>query len=93
MWDWSLGQAGFREQVQVYGDAFWRQVGSVLLLASAVILVVLLFVALTLMLARRTEVSPEMRRSRPMEKFPGQMPPRSGRTRGDQTEQPRPRAA
>jgi len=93
MWDWSLGQAGFGEQIQLYTETFWQQVGSTVLWASAVIAVVLLFVALTVLLAGLPEGSQEVRREGRMEKLSGQTPPLSGWTRGDRTERPRPRAA
>jgi len=93
MWDWSLGQAGFGEQIQVYGEMFWRQVATTVLCASAVFVVLLLLAALMVTLARRTETSRGMRLLRRVDKFPDQPPVRSDRIRGDRTERTRSRAA
>lgn len=59
MWDWSLGQAGFGEQIQLYGETFWRQVGSTLLWTFVAIWIVLLFVAIVVTLSRQADVNEE----------------------------------
>jgi hypothetical protein len=48
MWSWAIGQAGFGEQIQAYGDTFWRQVGSPLLWSLVALWTVLALVAIVL---------------------------------------------
>jgi hypothetical protein len=56
--DWYLGQAVFSEQIQLYGDTFWRQFGSTLLWTFLAVWVVLLVVAILLVtLSRRAAPS------------------------------------
>ncbi len=57
MMDWYLGQAGFGEQLQRYGDAYWRQMGGALLWAFIVIWSILVLVAILVALARRADVN------------------------------------
>lgn len=57
MMDWYLGQAGFGEQLERYGDAYWRQMGGTLLWAFIVIWVLLIFVAIVAALTRRADVN------------------------------------
>src|SRR5579859_4249860 len=64
MLDSWLGQAGFGEQIQLYGDAFWRQLGSTLLWAFLVIWGVLVVVAIVVALFRRADVNEDMRSAR-----------------------------
>jgi hypothetical protein len=52
MLDSYLGQAGFGEQIQLYSESFWRQVGSAVFWPSIVLVAVLVFVALAVMLVR-----------------------------------------
>jgi hypothetical protein len=54
MWYWAIGQVGFGEQIQAYGDTFWRQVGSPLLWTLSVLWVVLALTALVISLYERS---------------------------------------
>jgi hypothetical protein len=85
MWGWSLGQAGFGEQIQLYGDTFWRQVGITLLWASAVMLAVLAFVALVVTRSRRPDVIEGTGRRRLLKKLSR---PRSAHVHGTRREPP-----
>jgi hypothetical protein len=60
MSDWYLGQAGFGEQIGLYNESFWRQVGSALVWASVVIWLVLIAVAIVITLSRQAEATEEM---------------------------------
>ena len=55
MTDWYLGQAGFGEQLERYGDAYWRQMGGTLLWVFIAIWALLVFIAIIVTLARHAE--------------------------------------
>jgi hypothetical protein len=57
MSDWYLGQAGFGEQIGLYNESFWRQVGSAFVWASVVIWLVLIAVAIAITLSRQAEAT------------------------------------
>ena len=59
MMDWYLGQAGFSEQLQRYSDAYWRQMGDVVLWTFIIIWSILVVVAIIVALARRAAVNEE----------------------------------
>jgi len=67
MLDSWLGQAGFGEQIQLYGDTFWRQLGSTLLWTFLVIWGVLVVVAIGVALFRRVDVTEDMRSARELD--------------------------
>jgi len=67
MLDSYLGQAGFGEQIQLYGDVFWRQLGSTLLWAFLVIWSVLVVVAIVVALFRRADVNEDMKSARELD--------------------------
>jgi len=60
MLDSYLGQAGFGEQIGLYNESFWRQVGSIFVWASVVIWFLLIIVAIVITLSRQAEVTEEM---------------------------------
>jgi hypothetical protein len=91
MWDWYLGQAGFGEQIQAYGDTLWRQAWSISLVISAVIVVVLLFIAVTMILVGRPET--ERRGVAASETRASESPAGPARTQPAQTEGQNQRAA
>lgn len=93
MWDWSLGQAGFGEQIQLYGETFWRQVGSVLFWLFVVILAVLMIVAIIGTVSRLTEVTEETGGPRLPEDITPATRARPDRTRPGTAEPGAPRAA
>jgi hypothetical protein len=83
MTDWYLGQAGFGEQIQLYGETFWRQVGSTLLWAFIAIWAVLMFVAIIVTLSRQADVNEEMGSARRLDELlhethTGSLRPRQG---------------
>jgi hypothetical protein len=83
MWDWYLGQAGFGEQIEVYGESFWRQVGVTMLWTSVAILAVLMFVAAILVLTRRAAANKEMEQPSEVEEAPRKADTPAGATPAD----------
>jgi hypothetical protein len=69
MTDWYLGQAGFGEQLQLYGEMFWRQVGSALLWTFIVVWAVLVFVAIVVTLSRQADMNEEMESARGLDRL------------------------
>jgi len=69
MLDSWLGQAGFGEQIQLYGDTFWRQLGSTLLWTFLVIWGVLVVVAIVVALFRRADVNEDMKSARELDEL------------------------
>jgi Mn2+/Fe2+ NRAMP family transporter len=59
VFDWYLAQAGFREQLQLYSETFWRQAASVFVWASLVIWFLLIVVAIVITLSRQAEATEE----------------------------------
>ena len=57
MLDSWLGQAGFGEQIQLYGDALWRQLGSTLLWTFLVVWGVLVVAVIVVALFRRADAN------------------------------------
>jgi hypothetical protein len=60
MWDWYLGQAGFSEQIQRYGEMFWPQMVSALFWAFLVIWMVFMVAAVVVTLSRQADVNREI---------------------------------
>jgi hypothetical protein len=59
MWDWYLGQAGFSEQIQRYGETFWPELVSTLFWTFLVIWAVLVLVAIVVTLSQQADVNEE----------------------------------
>jgi hypothetical protein len=77
MWDWYLGQAGFGEQIQLYGDTFWRQLGTTLLWTFLAVWAVLMLAVIFVTLFRRAAASAETRDRTGIGKVPERVPTRA----------------
>jgi uncharacterized protein (DUF58 family) len=60
MWDWYLGQAGFSEQIQRYGEMFWPQMVSALFWVFLMIWMVFMVAAIVVTLSRQADVNREI---------------------------------
>ena len=60
MWDWYLGQAGFSEQIQRYGEMFWPQMVSALFWAFLMVWMVFMVAAIVVTLSRQADVNREI---------------------------------
>jgi hypothetical protein len=68
MWDWYLGQAGFNEQIQRYGETFWPELVSTLFWTFLVIWAVLVLVAIVVTLSRQADVNEEQGSARGLDR-------------------------
>jgi hypothetical protein len=59
VWDWYLGQAGFGEQIQRYGETFWPELVSTMFWTFLVLWAVLVLVAIVVTLSRHADVNEE----------------------------------
>jgi hypothetical protein len=69
MWDWYLGQAGFGEQIQRYGEMFWPELVSTLFWAFLVIWAVLVVAAIVVVFFRQADVNEEMGAARGLDEL------------------------